>query len=242
MEKKVREYQKELAEPGINGENNIIVAPTGSDKTLVAVLIISDHLQKNQHNKDKPNVLFIVNTRPLAEQQKKEIKCFIPAARVECSMGDGGPSVAELLSETDNIVCTAGKLLDSIRHRKVMFDKISLIVMDECHHTKKGSPQANIMRRYLEHKAEGAASKVSQVIGLAASPGAGENPDLDERKTIDHLINLCAHMDATRGIVTVVKHQEELNHYTNTSSRADDSEGFTILSCDSKKAISGDEE
>ena len=76
--------------------------------------------------------------------------------------------------------------------------------MDECHHTKKGFPQANIMRRYLEHKAEGAASKVPQVIGLTASPGAGENPDLDERKTIDHLINLCAHMNAIRGIMIVV--------------------------------------
>ena len=215
--KKVRDYQKELAEPGINGENNIIVAPTGSGKTLVAALIISDHLQKNQQNEDKPNVLFIVNTRPLAEQQKKEIKRFIPAARVECSMGDGGPSVAELLSETDVIVCTAGKLLDSIKQGRVTFDQISLIVMDECHHTKKGSDQANIMRRYLEYKAEGE-SKVPQVIGLTASPGAGENPNMDEKKTIDHLINLCAHMDATRGIVTVKKHLEELDFYTNKPS------------------------
>ena len=216
--KEVRKYQHELAEPGIKGENYIVVAPTGSGKTLVAALVISDHLQKNQHN-DRPNVLFIVNTRPLAEQQKKEIKSFIPNAEVECSMGDGGPSVNELLPETDVIVCTAGKLLDSIKKGTVTFDQISLIVMDECHHTKKESSQANIMRRYLEHKAEGA-KKVPdlQVVGLTASPGAGENPDLDEKKTIDHLVNLCAHMDATRGIVTVTKHQEELDRCTNKPS------------------------
>jgi ERCC4-related helicase len=215
--KQVRKYQHELAEPGIKGENCIVVAPTGSGKTLVAALVISDHLQKNQHNDDKPNVLFIVSTRPLADQQREKIKCFIPNARVECSMGDGGPSVAELLPETDVIVCTAGKLLDSVKGGKVTFDQISLIVMDECHHTKKESSQANIMRRYLEHKAEGA-SKFPQVIGLTASPGAGENPDLDEKKTIDHLVNLCAHMDATRGIVTVTKHQEELDRCTNKPS------------------------
>ena len=213
--KQVRKYQHELAEPGIKGENCIVVAPTGSGKTLVAALVISDHLQKNQHN---ANVVFMVNTRPLAEQQKKEIKRFIPNARVECSMGDGGPSVADLLPETDIIVCTAGKLLDSIKLGKVTFDQVSLIVIDECHHTKKGSPQANIMRRYLEHKAEDATSKVPQVIGLTASPGAGDNPDLDEKKTIDHLVNLCAHMDATRGIVTVKKHQEELDLCTNKPS------------------------
>ena len=215
--KQVRKYQHELAEPGIKGENCIVVAPTGSGKTLVAALVISDHLQKNQCNVNKPTVLFIVNTRPLAEQQKKEIKQFIPNARVECSMGDGGPSIADLLTDTDVIVCTAGKLLDSVKGGKVTFDQISLIVMDECHHTKKESSQANIMRRYLEHKAEGT-SKFPQVIGLTASPGAGENPDLDEKKTIDHLVNLCAHMDATRGIVTVKKHQEELDHCTNKPS------------------------
>ena len=212
--KQVRKYQHELAEPGIKGENCIVVAPTGSGKTLVAALVISDHLQKNQCN---ANVLFIVNTRPLAEQQKKEIKRFIPNARVECSMGDGGEPVSELLPETDVIVCTAGKFLDSIKQGKVKFDQISLIVMDECHHTKKESSQANIMRRYLEHK-EGATSKVPQVIGLTASPGAGDNPDLDEKKTIDHLVNLCAHMDATRGIVSVTKYQEELDRCTNKPS------------------------
>ena len=213
----VREYQKELAEPGIKGENYIVVAPTGSGKTLIAALVISDHLQRNQHNENKPSVVFIVNTRPLADQQRKELKNFIPTARVECNMGDGGPSVSEILPDTEIVVCTAGKLLDSIKQGKVTFDEISLIVMDECHHTKKDSSQANIMRRYLEHKAEGV-SKVPQVIGLTASPGAGDNPDLDKKKTIDHLINLCAHMDATRGIVTVKKHQDELDRYTNKPS------------------------
>ena len=132
-------------------------------------------------------------------------------------MGDSGPSVANLLPEADIIVCTAGKLLDSIKQGKVTFNQISLIVMDECHHTKKESSQANIMRRYLEHRAEDA-SKLPQVVGLTASPGAGENPDLDEKKTINHLVNLCAHMDATRGIVTVKKHLEELECYTNKPS------------------------
>ena len=60
--KEVHKYQHELAEPGIKGENYIVVAPTGSGKTLVAALVISDHLQKNQHNDNRPNVVFIVDT------------------------------------------------------------------------------------------------------------------------------------------------------------------------------------
>ena len=215
--KQIREYQKELAEPGINGANYIVVAPTGSGKTLVAALVISDHLDKNQHKDDKAKVVFIVNTKPLAEQQKIELKKFIPGAHVDCSIGDGGPAIFDLLPHHDIIVCTAGKLLDSIKGGKVTFDMISLIVIDECHHTKKSSPQANVMLRYLQCKKKDP-SKVPQVIGLTASPGAGDNPQLEEKRTIDHLINLCALMDATSGIKMVEQHQEELDRNTNKPS------------------------
>jgi ERCC4-related helicase len=212
--KQIREYQKELAEPGINGENYIVVAPTGSGKTLVAAMVISDHLENKQHEDKKPKVVFIVNTKPLAEQQKKELEKFIPGAQVGCSMGDGGPSISDLLPHNSIIVCTAGKLLDAIKADKVKFDMISLIVIDECHHTKKSSPQANVMLRYLQCKKKNP-SKVPQVMGLTASPGAGDNPHLDEKITINHLVNLCALMDATSGIRLVDKHQEELNCNTN---------------------------
>ena len=200
--KQIREYQKELAEPGINGANYIVVAPTGSGKTLVAALVISDHLDKNQHKDDKAKVVFIVNTKPLAEQQKIELKKFIPGAHVDCSIDDGGPAIFDLLPHHDIIVCKAGKILDAIKGGKVTFDMISLIVIDECHHTKKSSPQANVMLRYLQCKKKDP-SKVPQVMGLTASPGAGDNPHLDRKIIIDHLVNLCALMDATSGIKMV---------------------------------------
>ena len=41
---KLREYQKELAEPAIQGKNSIICAPTNSGKTYVAIEITKRHL------------------------------------------------------------------------------------------------------------------------------------------------------------------------------------------------------
>ena len=39
----IQDYQQELAEPGIRGENYLFVAPTGSGKTLVTAIIIAEH-------------------------------------------------------------------------------------------------------------------------------------------------------------------------------------------------------
>ncbi len=39
----IRDYQQELAEPVIRGENYLFVAPTGSGKTLVTAIIIAEH-------------------------------------------------------------------------------------------------------------------------------------------------------------------------------------------------------
>lgn len=200
-----------LANPGINGENYIVVAPKGSGKTTVAALVISKHLNKYRSISVKPKVVFVVNTRTLAEQQQRALKQFIPGAHVGCSMGDGGPTIIDLLPHSDIIVSTAGKFLYSLKEDKISFGQISLMIIDECHHTKKSSSQANIMVRYLKSKAKDV-SKVPQVMGLTVIPGAGISPNLDEKKTIDHLVNLCSLMDATSGIKIVEDNIEEFDH------------------------------
>ena len=70
---KPREYQKELAQPGIEGKNYIVVAPTNSSKTLVAAMVITNHLEKNAHEKRPPKAVMVVKTRPLADQQTEQL-------------------------------------------------------------------------------------------------------------------------------------------------------------------------
>ena len=70
---------------------------------------------------------------------------------------------------------------------------ITLLIFDECHNARKSNPYAVIMERYLKVKV-GAIGKIPQVIGLTASPGAGDNPsgdnpsgDADAEKSLEHL-------------------------------------------------------
>ena len=149
--KPIRQYQKELAKPGIKGKNYIFCAPTGTGKALVAGLIISHHLQKRQKLQKK--VVFVVPTRPLAEQQAKELQKLIPGAKVECSIGDDvGLTIKDVLLHSDIIVCTPGKLVNKIKLNLVAFYNLGLMVLDECHHTRKSDPYAKLMEKYLEEK------------------------------------------------------------------------------------------
>ena len=82
-----RDYQMELAQPGLEGKNYIVVAPTNSGKTLVAAIIIVNHLEENYGSL---KVVMVVKTKVFAKQQTEQLKDYIPDARVECCTGNRG--------------------------------------------------------------------------------------------------------------------------------------------------------
>ena len=210
----LRNYQRELAEPGVRGVNYLVVAPTGTGKTMVAAMVISNHLKCKRR---RGVVIFMTHTRVLAEQQADGIKKAIPGARVQCSTGEDEMMLCIIIKdyEPEIVVCTAGKLRYELESKSehVSIEDISLLIIDECHHVVGSSPQAQVMEKYLEAKFDG--KVVPQVIGLTASPGAGDNPQLELSKTLDHLIALCARMDAYGGIKRVEEHTGELDKFTN---------------------------
>ncbi len=219
----IRDYQRELAGPGIRGENYIFVAPTGSGKTLVTAIIIAEHLKKVQASGDIAKVVFLVHTKPLADQQCATLQSYVHGARVECVVGDSNGTIKNALTQCEIVVCTTGKFLNELSRDMVSLalpseaqtdkTKITLVVMDECHHARKSSFQAQVMFHYISRKVEDPSAQLPQIVGLTASPGAGDNPNLDTTKTIDHLVNLCALLDATSGIVTVQQNVANLERF-----------------------------
>ena len=209
----VREYQKELAAPGIQGRNCIIVAPTGTGKTLVACMIISANLMR--HGIDG-KVLFLVTKIPLANQQGEKLKQHIKGARVISITGEskGTFALSALFNTHQIVVCTADLLKNDLKTNNIALTDVSLIVFDECHHCKGRSTYFAIMLEYLKKKLRQGETKLPQIVGLTASPGAGDSRKPDLYKTIEHLMKLTAIMDANAGYVTVKTNVNELLQYT----------------------------
>jgi len=221
--KELRDYQKELAATGMEGINYVVCAPTGTGKTLIASMVVANHLAKKPDGK----VLFLVNKVPLAEQQCHEVKQYIPDLQAQFITGDSGIqlSLLQLLSDNNMIVCTDGMFLNELKNsflssaERLSLSDISLLIIDECHNTKKNSCYAMIMEQYVRIKMNTDdsqnAKSLPQIMGLTASPGAGENPQGEVDKTLEHLLNLCSLLDAQGGIRVVKEHKVELVHFSN---------------------------
>ncbi|XP_019860253.1 PREDICTED: probable ATP-dependent RNA helicase DHX58 isoform X2 [Amphimedon queenslandica] len=208
---KIRSYQDELAQPGLQGKNYIICAPTGSGKTFIAALIIYHHLHKKRQEKMKGKVLFIVSTQQLAHQQNMRLREYISGIDVIDITGDSYCQIHLTLSQVDIIVCTAGKLLGELNDNLIHISDITLLVLDECHHTSGRSPYADVMEHYLLEKRDG--HRTPHVIGMTASPGAGRGRFPGLEKAIDHQLRLCARVDATSGMKAVQENIAELRSF-----------------------------
>lgn len=57
----LRDYQKDVAQPALEGKNIIICLPTGSGKTRVAVYITKQHLERRKLRGQPAKVVVLVN-------------------------------------------------------------------------------------------------------------------------------------------------------------------------------------
>ena len=102
---RLREYQKELAQPGIEGHNFIICAPTGSGKTYTAGYICR-RLRLQAHNEGRRfKAVFIVCRRNLITQQSDALGHIIGNDIVHGA--DDKLSLSILSENFDVVVATA---------------------------------------------------------------------------------------------------------------------------------------
>ncbi|XP_078494414.1 ATP-dependent RNA helicase DHX58-like [Ciona intestinalis] len=210
----LRDYQLELAEQAMSGENSLIVAPTGSGKTFVALMICKDHIEK----KPDSRVVFMVPRVPLIKQQYELFKCFL---------GDG-QGILRAISTDETLSAPIDRLIEGhkitfmtpqilvnlLRHDPSFINKLGLLIFDECHHTVKGDPYNSIMKIYHDNLLKNKRLDIlPQIVGFTASPGVGSaKTDAAAAKNIKTLL---ANLNVTTAPVEVQRHKKNLNQYEN---------------------------
>uniref|UniRef100_A0A8C4R206 RNA helicase n=1 Tax=Eptatretus burgeri TaxID=7764 RepID=A0A8C4R206_EPTBU len=208
----MRDYQWELAEPALSGLNCIIVAPTGSGKTLVAVTICRRHLESACMDGKPRRVAFLVRTNPMLQQQFDVFTNALKGTKYTVSKLGGNNEEGESFSvaSSASVMVISAQILENALFSGSLpsLSHFSLLVLDECHHTMKRHMYNKVLLFYLKQKLCNLPSALlPQIVGLTASVGTG-----DKQNVVNHVLQLCANLDCPN-IITVRKNCEELAEY-----------------------------
>ena len=157
-----RLYQQVLAGDVLKKGNTMVVAPTALGKTIVAILVAADRLQKVKNSK----VLVLAPSKPLAIQHEDSFKEFL---NLPCTSITGAIKTDERVKrwEESRIVCATPQTVESdLLNGRYDLSSVSLIVFDECHHGVGSYSYVYLASRYVQE------SNINIILGLTASPGA----------------------------------------------------------------------
>ncbi|KAF8061657.1 hypothetical protein FPV67DRAFT_1704520 [Lyophyllum atratum] len=200
-----RRYQEEVFARA-QKENIIAALNTGSGKTLISLLLIR-WISSLDTSKGKV-IIFLVPKVTLVEQQGNFIAENTPLrvaklhGALEIDLTDRA-RWRKRFARHDVFVMTAQIFLNFLTHSIWTIEKVSLMVIDECHHARKNHPYNGIMREYFQVPV---VARRPKVFGMTASPIW--NP----KDAIGSLTTLEANMDSK--VVGVRAHAEELQEHS----------------------------
>ncbi|RPD59261.1 hypothetical protein L226DRAFT_510467 [Lentinus tigrinus ALCF2SS1-7] len=197
-----RRYQEEIFVRA--QQSNVIAAlDTGSGKTYISTLLIKWIVAENP-GKEKI-VVFLVPKVALVQQQGEfiakqtslRVRQFSGATAHE--MGDRTGWKKEF-DDSDVFVMTAQIFLNILTHSHWRMDKVSLLIFDECHHTRKNHAYNGIMREYFQTPP----TSRPKIFGMTASPiwnpkNAAESLAILERNLDAKVIAVKEHVDELTG-------------------------------------------
>lgn len=157
-----RLYQQVLAGDVLKKGNTMVVAPTALGKTIVAILVAADRLQKVKNSK----ILVLAPSKPLAIQHEASFKEFIT---LPCTSITGAVKTDERVKrwEESRIICATPQTVESdLLNGRYDLSSVSLVVFDECHHGVGSYSYVYLASRYVQE------SKFNLILGLTASPGS----------------------------------------------------------------------
>ena len=171
-----RQYQINIANSA-KKENTLVVLPTGLGKTIVALILIANHLKK-----DDNKILFLSPTKPLVTQHAQFLKKYLEIKKEKITLftGEVSPQKRKETWEKSKIIISTPQVIqnDLLSYR---FDlkEVSLIIFDECHHAVGDYAYVFVSEMYQKQRQE------KLVLGMTASPG----------NDIDKILEVCKNLD-----------------------------------------------
>lgn len=194
-----REYQLKILESCIN-KNCLVVLPTGLGKTLIALMLVIERLQKFPGEK----VLFLAPTKPLVEQHFNYFKKHLPElfAEIEIFTGEINAEKRKKIWQTADIIFSTPQCIANDLKKKVYaLNEVCLLVEDEAHRCVKNYDYTFISKDYISKSVH------PRVLGLTASPGS----DSEIIKTICKNLSIEEVEIRTRQSDDVKEYVQEIN-------------------------------
>lgn len=159
-----RIYQQVMAATVLKKGNTMIVAPTALGKTIVAVLVAAERINKFRGSK----VLILAPSKPLVVQHEESFREFLNVPATSLT-GDIKPEERVKRWNEFQVICATPQTVESdvIAGRYPLKD-VALLVFDECHRGVGAYSYVYLASKYM------AEAKKPLILGLTASPGWDE--------------------------------------------------------------------
>ena len=160
-----RIYQQVLAADVLKNGNTMIVAPTALGKTIIAILVAADRIQKLKGSK----ILILAPSKPLTIQHEENFKHFL---NVPCTSITGAVKTDEREKrwKESQVICATPQTVESdLLNERYSLNDVSLVVFDECHHAVGSYSYVYLASRYVKE------CQNHLILGLTASPGHDKN-------------------------------------------------------------------
>ncbi len=151
-----RRYQTNMVR-GCLERNSLLILPTGLGKTIVALRLAAEFL-------DRGKVLVLAPTKPLVDQHRDTFSDLLAGAVVSEMTGNMRPAArAEVLDRSDVVVSTPQSVANDLEAGRYTLDGFSLVIYDEAH---RGTGN------YAYVRVAGFCPREARSVGMTASPGS----------------------------------------------------------------------
>ena len=156
-----REYQLNVLETCKNN-NTLVVLPTGTGKTAIALLLGLERLNKFPDS----NILLISPTKPLCQQHINTFKQFTDIKEILLLTGIiSANKRADLWKEAKVIIATPQTIQSDLEHSRISLENVSMLCIDEAHRSRQNFANTKVAKNYFENAIN------ARILALTASPG-----------------------------------------------------------------------